>query len=378
MNVTMRSRRMLYPLLLAGLLLACGGSREYPVAREIVDGVEHITCPGYSRDGAVEYEMVEDLSIGDDSDDHYIFNQPNHLGVDSRGNIYVIDWGDNRLLVYDSTGAWIRTIGREGQGPGEFSMPTYLAVSAADSIYLNDSRNRRINVYDDSGCFIRSFRYAPYRSEIRVDGSSRVFLEEPGRIEQEKLTDMMQAMRQTFSIQRLKTAGSPAYTYGPYEGSTKMIQRMDNGGTLTLGSQHWPNTLWTVNSAGRVIEGYNADYRLNVINDAGKVLFNFGRSYDPVPNPLAGRSGNPEHNPAFGPRILLDEKGNIWLKLYTKDSKNEDETVPVIYDVWSPDGIFMRQVEVPYTIHMFYGGKAYCIRRTDEEVTVKRFVLREK
>ncbi|MBN2414653.1 6-bladed beta-propeller [bacterium] len=370
--------RYVYPLLMAGLFFACGREKEYPMVREMVDGIQHITCPDYPRDGVVEYDMVEDLSIGDESDDNYILNIPFQLMVDSKGSIYVLDWGDERMQVYDSTGTWIRTIGRSGQGPGEFYTPAYFTISAVDSIYLNDARNKRINVYDGSGSFIRSLRYdGSYHSEIYVDGDGLIYIQESGEQDMETLSDVLQVIEESFTIGRLAMSNAKVFTYGPFRGDRKVMRRQGDG-VISGGSPDGPNTLWAVCRDGRLIEGYNMDYRLNVIDEKGNALFNFGRPYDPVPNPYAGRGPHLETKPAFGRRILLEEKGNIWLKLYTKDPENENETVPVVYDVWSPDGIFIRQVTVPYTISAFHGGKAYCIRRTDEEVTVKRFVLREK
>jgi len=43
--------------------------------------------------------------------------------VDYEGNIYLVDSKRMEIIIYNKEGKYIRTIGRQGQGPGEFSFP---------------------------------------------------------------------------------------------------------------------------------------------------------------------------------------------------------------------------------------------------------------
>jgi len=358
-------------LMTAAVLAGCGGRGDYPVKQETVNGMLTVTCPAYPRDGIFEYDMVEELCIGDRTDDdNYILNRPNQIQVDSRGSIYMLDWGDFKIQVYDSSGAWIRTIGREGQGPGEFSMPAYFTLSSRDTIYLNDARNRRINVYNTAGRCVRTLRYE--------GGFHSLYFEVGGKQNLEKLSDEYTIIEESFSVERLPSNSDPGYAFGPYRGDRKEMKRV---GDLIFsgGSPDGPNTLWTVTKAGLVIEGYNMDYRLNVINADGTVRLNFGRPFDPVPNPYAGKSVHLDTKPAYGRTILLDDNGNIWLKLYTKDPESEDEPPEIIYDVWSPEVVYLKQVRLAHTIHAFHGNRVYCIVRSADDIPlIKRYRLVEK
>lgn len=42
------------------------------------------------------------------------------IDVDAEGNTYLLDNSLSRVQVFDAAGQWLRTIGREGSGPGEF------------------------------------------------------------------------------------------------------------------------------------------------------------------------------------------------------------------------------------------------------------------
>lgn len=50
------------------------------------------------------------------------------VAVDRRGRILVAAWPGYDITVFDSTGVYLRTVGRRGQGPGEYRLITTLAV----------------------------------------------------------------------------------------------------------------------------------------------------------------------------------------------------------------------------------------------------------
>ena len=54
------------------------------------------------------------------------FVDPTRMGFDAAGNLYVLD--ESRVVVIDSGGDLVRTVGREGEGPGEFQTATDIVV----------------------------------------------------------------------------------------------------------------------------------------------------------------------------------------------------------------------------------------------------------
>jgi hypothetical protein len=74
--------------------------------------------------------------------------------------------------------------------------------------------------------------------------------------------------------------------------------------------------------------------------------------------------------PAFKRMIIFDERGNLWVEPYAADETK------VIYDVFSPEGIYLKQVLLANRIYQFKNGKAYSlIRPEDSYAMVKRFRL---
>jgi|Deesub1362B_J571_1020462.scaffolds.fasta_scaffold00181_50 sugar lactone lactonase YvrE len=77
------------------------------------------------------------------------------MGVDSAGNIYIVDSGNERIQKFDKNGKYIKTIGRKGQGPGEFDSPTSIFIDVEDNIYIKDGRE--IEIFDKNGNFIKKY-----------------------------------------------------------------------------------------------------------------------------------------------------------------------------------------------------------------------------
>ena len=76
----------------------------------------------------------------------------------SDGFFFVSEFGQNdRITQLDSTGAFVRTWGKIGQGPGEFNRVRALAIGPDGLLYAADACNHRIQVFTRDGQFVRAF-----------------------------------------------------------------------------------------------------------------------------------------------------------------------------------------------------------------------------
>jgi hypothetical protein len=82
------------------------------------------------------------------------FNQPSGVAVDSAGEFYVADTGNQRIQKFDSNGAFLLKWGTGGSGNGQFSTPWDVAVDSAGNVYVADTSNHRIQKFDGSGTFL--------------------------------------------------------------------------------------------------------------------------------------------------------------------------------------------------------------------------------
>ena len=87
-----------------------------------------------TRDGAVivenpakgfEAPLVRDLELlwtigGETDDEDEMFGVIADVALDADGNVYLLDAQLNEVKIFDADGNFLRSIGREGEGPGEF------------------------------------------------------------------------------------------------------------------------------------------------------------------------------------------------------------------------------------------------------------------
>ncbi len=78
-------------------------------------------------------------------------------GMESSGEVYVADTGNNRIQVFDTEGGFLREFGGAGDGPGMLREPVGLAVSATGDVYVADTWHRRIQVFSGEGLFLRGW-----------------------------------------------------------------------------------------------------------------------------------------------------------------------------------------------------------------------------
>jgi DNA-binding beta-propeller fold protein YncE len=85
------------------------------------------------------------------------------LAVDKkRRRLYVVDTGQNdekahQVKVFDLEGNLLSEIGHRGDGDGEFNFPTFAAVDSQGRLYVADTANFRVQIFGPDGKFIRKF-----------------------------------------------------------------------------------------------------------------------------------------------------------------------------------------------------------------------------
>jgi hypothetical protein len=92
------------------------------------------------------------------------------LTVDPLGRIYVLEQRPPEVRVYEPGGAFVRTLGRRGEGPGEFLMAGGLGW-LGDTLWIQDGANLRVTLFDTSGVFLGSFQPGAQFQPQNPDGS---------------------------------------------------------------------------------------------------------------------------------------------------------------------------------------------------------------
>jgi len=96
-------------------------------------------------------------------------NLPSGIAILHSGNMVVTDgYGNNRVILFDKNGKFIKQIGKgaggpsdKGIGPGEWNLPHKIAVDADETLYIIDREGHRVQVFDKD---------LNYKREIHVPG----------------------------------------------------------------------------------------------------------------------------------------------------------------------------------------------------------------
>jgi len=365
-------RKFLYLnlILILFLLENCGPKQDktderssgYPVHMTYIDGVKTVLNPDIPRDGRIKYQMGDVITLGEEGGpEEGILYFPGKIQVDSKGNIYVFDAEDYTIKVYDDKGHWIRNIGRRGQGPGEYMNMTDFDVSLDGRIFTCDIRQRRISFLNSDGTFDSSFLMKGPCDRLELDETGQLYLQQNFVFKQ---TSTSGSRQWEWFIIRTDPKGKNPFEYGKFLG-TKIVWRPRQTEQGLWVNSHISRdshtTVWIVDKQERLYLGYSQDYLISVLDKKGKPLFKFGRDFTPIKHPLYSPNlAHPEYYPAFYSRhLFFDDEGNLWLKQYIES----DETGH-LYDVFSPDGIFIQQAEVSERIIRYQNGKVYTIVET--------------
>jgi len=117
-----------------GVAIRPGGAYVY--ITDIVNGIVH----RYTSSGDYSLQYGAGAS----------FNNPEGIAIDSSYNLYVTDYGNNRVYIFISGGG-VSQWTAQGTGDGEFEGPVGIAAYLDTYVYVADYRNNRIQRFDTAG-----------------------------------------------------------------------------------------------------------------------------------------------------------------------------------------------------------------------------------
>lgn len=154
-------------VILINVLISCSAG-DYDTANELESG----TFLGTTRTLIDAGQRIGDTML----------RSPNYARVNPLNNneIYISDTGANRVLVFNKTGDLLRTIGKEGFGPGELLGPMQIDIDVDGNLYVYENRNDRISIFSSDGEFKKHFRGSVrYNSSFSAVNEDKILLNQP-------------------------------------------------------------------------------------------------------------------------------------------------------------------------------------------------------
>lgn len=412
--------RLVALLLIAAVSLACRNGESTAVAAAGLQTVFDSTGDTIVArvDGDVSPAAIRNLTevmrIAPSIDDTSLFTEVSDFEVDATYRIWLYDFQGRRIFLFDSTGALVRRIGRQGSGPGEFAQGNGTVELADTGIAMLDSRNARVSFFTSSGDFRTSWPVPAGFSTnngLISDRSHTLYLRRPVTPPREG------EILGRIGLVRLNDGGAFGDSLEPPDlpvpRDTYVAVSPDGNGRSSTSSQFAPNFYWDWHPDGYFVAGHGGQYEIVIAKPAGKPVI-VRRAPSPVPIASEERSDEKERitfsmrqtQPGWtwnGPEIpeakaplaglTISRDGNIWARVAMPSERIPDAELPqrrenappprrfrspAEYEVFAPSGQFLGRVAMPprTTFIQANGESVWGIARdADDLPAVVRFRL---
>ncbi len=376
-----------------------GGTDAPPVTHTDSAGVEIVENTGEGWPAGAGWELAASPAVeiggstGADADHLFRIRDAARL---PDGRIVVLNAGSSELRIYDAGGSHLRSVGSEGEGPGEFRQLARMDVSG-DTIHAFDLSSRRVSVFLPDGTLVRSFTLERPREEAFPDYVGRL----PDGSILARVTDfggMMQGgetevTRRPVTFHVYGPEGMPRDSVATLPGQRRFVRRSGNAIQIrTLPFE--PRPVAAV-GGDRVYLGDGREHRIDVRTGDGRLLRSIRVDRDPEPitdelreayvreqleeaedaearrslRETYGEMPFGESVPAYTD-LLVDAAGNLWM---------EHPTLPGdsgrTWTVFDSTGVRLGPVRMPERFSLMAAGEDWVLGRREDELGVERVEL---
>jgi hypothetical protein len=355
-------------VLLIACLAACT-TRDSRLASAVTDtlpgGIVRVTSsePTAWADGS-GWTLVELPAVQPAQGSQGELISPSSIAVDEQRRLYVADQKPTNIKVFDSAGALVRIIGREGDGPGEFRS-AYIAVRG-NRLLVHDPRVSRTSFFDTSGTFLRSFHSVGlYFGPVSLDAAGRAVLPLVLMFSQ---AERDARPKRAFYRVRFDSLGTLLDTVSVPQLTEDRMWVVRRGDATLLGTPipFAPRTIGTYGRDSGLVYGATNDFAIMRTWGGRDTSFIMRRAWtapeipkqlrsDTIEGMIKTYSGGqidevllsntfhaedvPTTAPAFS-HLLVDDRGNTWVQAAIgKDSTR--------FDVFAADGRWLGPVVLP-------------------------------
>ena len=329
-----------------------------------VDGKLVVKNPAEAIDPPMTIKLEESFRLGgwEGGEDEF-FGVIAAIIEDAQGNLYVLDAQLNEIKIYDADGAYLRTIGREGEGPGEFRGAGGLFWLPNGDLGVAQVFPGRIVTLTPDGQ-----PGSDYRLEKNEDDSNRLIF--GARSAGEHLAVIYGG----FAFNQETMLWSQTRTLGYFDGEGKEVAKlfaadlsMDMNAPV-VSEQRFDGfwSRWTTSSDGRTaLVPSLLDYRLELYSPKGEhdrsvlrdhavhprtaqeketVLEIYkGFTRNQIPNPNTTFEIEDNHPAIANGGVHFRPDGSLWVAA-SRGAVNVPDTQLGVFDVYDPKGRLVRQV----------------------------------
>lgn len=379
------------------MLVSCGKQEaEWKGTIEEVDGVTVVKNPSETVYGEIILDLEEDLSIGREDDDNYMFYEVANIAMDSNENIYVLDSGNHRIQKFDFKGQYLQTIGKKGQGPGEFERPSRVFLDNQDNIYVSDGggrwgNSRLIKMFNSHGEFEKVIHLESPISDFHVDSEGNIFAKAALRVERASKR----------AVVKMNSEGKIIKSIAEFS-KLESVTIRDKERAVTFRALHnyTPRLCFSPLNEQAFSYAYSTEYQVFIMDNEGKSLLKIQKKE--VPRSISqsekkhvierleesiSRSGRkwpdgvleeacnfPSTRPFFRGIIVDDLQRLFLLRVGSVLDRSEERE----FDLFNKEGYYFYCVKIPVLPSIIKKGFLFDIKEDEEtgEVRIRRFRIK--
>lgn len=273
---------------------------------------------------------------GADEREGYVLHQVESATRMSTGQIVVANGSTDQLLIYDGEGQHQKTIGGQGDAPGEFRLLRSVAALPGDSL-LVFAMGSGLTWFDPSGVYVRSVRFralsspsfpcrlAESRWHYVGDGNLvAVAADRHGVPGCPDLPPPGTEYRQSGAVLHIQPASNTYNTLGVFAAQERISLPPNNFGNAGAHDMYFGRDLVVATAFDRVFVGDSGDSIIVALSLDGDTLAVLPTPFEATPltpearETRAGAGG--EVYPRFS-RLLVDSEGMLWVMAYPRLSK---------------------------------------------------------
>ncbi len=349
--------KKLFLLLLTSLLLyACASKQEKPrrIKEDGIDVVLNGLAPYREDEKAVSLSLKEEFAIDTEKDYLAIKGLTDiwHFDIDSEASVYILSYiiRDYAIFKFDKNGNFVAAFGPKGEGPDELQRPISLRINNRDEIFVIDSGKRKLLLFRKDGSLIQEIPF----SEIGRKESALV----SNVIDVVPLEDgnyLVQKMMEYDSFSEYEVQLPLVLCDSEFKETKELDrQKVPNFNTPVRVKGIFPIFTWGV-SDGKIFVGDDEKgYAIRMYDLKGNLAREIRKKYKPVKipaghkrkvlelfKPYSEKIYFPRHWPAFR-YLFADDQGRLFVMTF-EQGKNPGE---YIYDVFNADGILTARTSL--------------------------------
>lgn len=337
-----------------------------------------VTAPRFINDDGPELaakslELQELWRVGGEDED-VIFGRIIDVIRHPNGAVYILDNQVCQVVVISAEGKHLMDLSRQGDGPGELRQPTGLVFLPGDLLGVGVGFPGKMVVLKLDGTPVTTYYPIGEPAEgnagvmISLRNVDGILVASGGRVVFED-----QGNSHTLRFLSVSEPGIDGFTRileksTPFDPTGRRFVEIDN---------YYIDGSWALGPEGNIFAPMERDaYEISVFDKTGKLLYVFGRRYEPRKRtnddkdevtPLINPGGDPgnrdwdidDHEECVSRIMINPDDRTVWV-LTPHGSNDQPDGILETWDVFGFDGQYQNQVSIPLG-HEMNDGTCYLV-----------------